>query len=107
LLLWAALAFAAERLAELLPRQRWFASKGRPIASVAVRDAASLGGRAPGAVLTLLDVVFEQGPGETWSCSGSDRWKLQDAIRLTAAVALVLVLLGAIAIVVLSSRGTS
>ena len=47
------------RLAELLPRQRWFASKGRPIASVAVRDAASLGGRAPGAVLTLLDVVFE------------------------------------------------
>jgi hypothetical protein len=51
--------FAAERLAELLPRQRWFASKGRPIASVAVRDAASLGGRAPGAVLTLLDVVFE------------------------------------------------
>src|SRR5258705_10335080 len=58
--------FAAERLAELLPRQRWFASKGRPIASVAVRDAASLGGRAPGAVLTLLDVVFEQGPGETY-----------------------------------------
>ena len=58
--------FAAERLAELLPRQRWFASKGRPIASVAVRDAASLGARAPGAVLTLLDVVFEQGPGETY-----------------------------------------
>ena len=42
-----------------------------------------------------------------WGCSGGDRWKLQDAIRLTAAVALVLVLLGAIAIVVLSSRGTS
>jgi maltose alpha-D-glucosyltransferase/alpha-amylase len=58
--------FATERLAELLPRQRWFASKGRPIASVAVRDAASLGGRAPGAVLILLDVVFEQGPGETY-----------------------------------------
>jgi hypothetical protein len=57
--------FAAERLAEWLPRQRWFASKGRPIVSVAVRDAASLGGRAPRAVLTLLDVVFEQGPGET------------------------------------------
>jgi hypothetical protein len=42
-----------------------------------------------------------------WSCSGSDRWKLQNAIRLTAAVALVLVLLGAIAIVVLSARGMS
>jgi hypothetical protein len=58
--------FAAEWLAELLSRQRWFASKGRPIASMAVREAASLGGRAPGAVLTLLDVVFEQGPGETY-----------------------------------------
>ncbi len=43
----------------------------------------------------------------TWGCVGSDRWKLRDAIRLTAAVTLVLVLLGAIAIVVLSSRGTS
>jgi trehalose synthase-fused probable maltokinase len=58
--------FAAERLAEALPRQRWFASKGRPIASVAVRDAAALGGRAPGAVLTLLDVTFERGPSETY-----------------------------------------
>jgi hypothetical protein len=38
---------------------------------------------------------------------GSDRWKLRDAIRLTAAVALVMVLLGVIAIVVLSARGMS
>jgi hypothetical protein len=42
-----------------------------------------------------------------WGCVGSDRWKLRDAIRLTAVVALVMVLLGAIAIVVLSARGMS
>jgi hypothetical protein len=43
----------------------------------------------------------------TWGCVGSDRWTLRDAIRLTAAVTLVMVLLGAIAIVVLSARGMS
>ena len=43
----------------------------------------------------------------TWGCVGSDRWKLRDAIRLTAAVTLGIVLLGAIAIVVLSARGMS
>jgi hypothetical protein len=42
-----------------------------------------------------------------WGCVGSDRWKLRDAIRLTAAVTLVMVLLGAVAIVVLSARGMS
>jgi hypothetical protein len=43
----------------------------------------------------------------TWSRVGSDRWKLRDAIRLTAAVTLVMVLLGGIAIAVLSARGMS
>jgi hypothetical protein len=42
-----------------------------------------------------------------WGCVGSDRWNLRDATRLTAADALVMVLLGAIAIVVLSARGVS
>jgi hypothetical protein len=43
----------------------------------------------------------------TWGCVGSERWKLRDAIRLTAVVTFVLVLLGAIAIAVLSARGMS
>ena len=43
----------------------------------------------------------------TWGGVGRDRWALRDAIRLTAAVTLVMVLLGAIAIVVLSARGMS
>jgi hypothetical protein len=42
-----------------------------------------------------------------WGCGGSDRWRVRDTIRVTAAMALVLVLLGAIAIVVLSARGMS
>jgi hypothetical protein len=42
-----------------------------------------------------------------WGCAGSDRWSLRDAIRVTAAVTLVMVVLGAIAIVVLSVRGMS
>jgi hypothetical protein len=42
-----------------------------------------------------------------WGCVGRDRWRLRDAIRVTAAIALVLVLLGAIAIFVLSARGMS
>jgi hypothetical protein len=42
-----------------------------------------------------------------WGCVGSDRWRLQDAIRVTAAIALVLILLGAIAIYVLSARSMS
>jgi trehalose synthase-fused probable maltokinase len=58
--------FAAEHGPAVLPRQRWFGSKGRRIASVTMRDAASLGAQAPGAWLTLLDVQFERGPGETY-----------------------------------------
>ena len=49
--------FAAARLAEVLPLQRWFGSKGRRIASVSVLDAVALGARAPGAWLTLLGVA--------------------------------------------------
>ncbi|MBI2492086.1 MAG: putative maltokinase [Candidatus Rokubacteria bacterium] len=57
--------FAAERLAEALPRQRWFGGKGRRIVAVAVRDAAPLGDGAPDTWLTLVDVAFDRGPGET------------------------------------------
>ncbi len=59
--------FAAERLAEVLSRQRWFGSKGRRIVSVSVLDAMALGARAPGAWLMLLDVAFERGPREVYS----------------------------------------
>src|SRR3972149_2823019 len=59
--------FAAERLGEVLTRQRWFGSKGRRIVSVSVLDAMALGARAPGAWLTLLDVAFERGPREVYS----------------------------------------
>ena len=42
-----------------------------------------------------------------WGCVGSDRWRLQDAIRVTTGIALVLILLGAVAIYVLSARSMS
>ncbi len=59
--------FVVERLAEVLPLQRWFGSKGRRIVSVSVLDAVEFGARAPGAWLTLLDVAFERGPREVYS----------------------------------------
>ena len=58
--------FVTERLAEALPRQRWFAGKARRIVAVAVRDAAALGAGAPDTWLTLVDVAFDRGPGETY-----------------------------------------
>ncbi len=59
--------FATERLAEVLPRQRWFGGKGRRIVSVSALDAVALGARVPGAWLTLLDVAFEGGLREVYS----------------------------------------
>ena len=58
--------FAAGQLAAALPRQRWFGSKSRRIVAVAVRDAAPLGARAPGAWLVLVDVVFDRGAAEMY-----------------------------------------
>ena len=59
--------FAAARLAEVLSRQRWFGSKGRPTVSVSVLEVVDFGARAPAAWLTLLDVAFERGPREIYS----------------------------------------
>jgi len=58
--------FAAGPLAEALPRQRWFGGKGRRIVAVTLRDLAPLGAGAPDAWLTLVDVAFDRGPGETY-----------------------------------------
>jgi len=58
--------FAADRLGEVLPRQRWFGSKGRRIVGIVPREAAPFGAVAPGAWLLLVDVAFERGAGETY-----------------------------------------
>ncbi len=59
--------FAAERLAEILPRQRWFGGKGRRIRRASVLDAAALAGPVAGAHLLLVGVAFEDGPDETYA----------------------------------------
>jgi len=56
-------AVAAE-LPLALPRQRWFGAKGRAITGTRVRDCGPLGDRA---WLTLVDVTFAEGPGETYA----------------------------------------
>jgi len=61
----AALERAVSReLPALLPRQRWFGDKGRPIGAVAIRDCAALGARG---WLVLVDVTFAAGPDQTYA----------------------------------------
>src|SRR5882762_9287124 len=61
----AALERAVSReLPPLLPRQRWFGDKGRPIRAVALRDCAALGGRG---WLVLVDITFAAGPDQTYA----------------------------------------
>src|SRR5947208_142993 len=61
----AALERAVSReLPALLPRQRWFGDKGRPIGAVALRDCAALGARG---WLVLVDVTFAAGPDQTYA----------------------------------------
>src|SRR5881396_536809 len=61
----AALERAVSReLPVLLPRQRWFGDKGRPIGAVALRDCAALGARG---WLVLVDVTFAAGPDQTYA----------------------------------------
>src|SRR5207247_10422862 len=61
----AALERAVSReLPALLPRQRWFGDKGRPIGAVAIRDCAALGARG---WLVLVDVTFAAAPDQTYA----------------------------------------
>src|SRR2546426_12259850 len=53
----------AAELVHLLPRQRWFGSKGRAIAAVGAADWARLGARG---WLGLVDVAFDTGAGERY-----------------------------------------
>src|SRR3989441_1620460 len=53
----------AAELPRLLPRQRWFGSKGRAIAAVVAADWARLGERA---WLGLVDVTFDHGAAERY-----------------------------------------
>jgi maltose alpha-D-glucosyltransferase/alpha-amylase len=54
----------SSQLPALLARQRWFGDKGRTIRGVGLRDCAALG---PRAWLVLVDVMFAEGPDETYA----------------------------------------
>jgi len=74
-------AVAAE-LPLALPRQRWFGAKGRAITGTRVRDCGPLGDRA---WLTLVDVTFAEGPGETYAIP-----LVLDAVEPTGSLSLAL-----------------
>ena len=50
-----------------MPGQRWFASKGRRIATASLLDVAPLEGGASRAALVLVEVAFDTGPAEIYS----------------------------------------
>lgn len=54
-------------LGEFLPRQRWFASKGRRLTAVRIIEWAPLGDGVDGPWLALAEAGFSEGPPETYA----------------------------------------
>ena len=57
----------APALLAYLQRQRWYGSRGRPVAGIEIDDTAELSGSAPAVVLVLATVAYEDGGRERYS----------------------------------------
>jgi trehalose synthase-fused probable maltokinase len=54
-------------LPDVLKRQRWFGGKARPLTATHIVDAIPISAGTTDAILLLIDVTYQDGPGETYA----------------------------------------